>query len=139
MYFLAPMWMMLEATALDPTVYKATSGTLTAAIQKTRETIRAGVSLAPSLGGPIAPTVRLILSSLSLLLTEPALVGTILAYVFYWLAVIATLVYLKFSEASLKGATKPRLINMALGPYQDLWNGIGSGEATTPKPPRSPL
>jgi hypothetical protein len=53
----------------------------------------------PSLDGPIMPRVRILLPFF-LLDSNRNSVGTVIGYVFYWLAVILSLVYMKFTEVS---------------------------------------
>lgn len=55
------------------------------------------------LGNPESKTVGVSWSVFNALLgwTNNATVGTILAYVFYWLAIIAALVYMKWSEGRM--------------------------------------
>lgn len=54
-----------------------------------------------------------------------SLVGSVLSYVFYWLAVIAFLVYYKFKEVRtplLLCVMRPALF---AGTHHDFWMGIG--------------
>lgn len=60
----------------------------------------AGPSSMPSLVGKTVRLVRFAFPCSLLALLIVPLVGSVLAYVFYWLAVVVVLVYYKFREVS---------------------------------------
>lgn len=58
-------------------------------------------------------------------LAHPAnLDGSVLAYVFYWLAVIAALVYMKFKEVSFRAMLVLFSKRHILGTHKGLWERI---------------
>ena len=80
--------------------FAETSGTLIAAILKIPRT-KGGRFSARSLAGQTAPTVRRSISHLvNLTMNYYNLVGSVLAYVFYWITTILLLVFLKWKEVS---------------------------------------
>ena len=85
---------MLVEPALGRTTSGATFGTSTVVLLPRA----AGPSSTPSLVGKTARRVRLHRSFLGFTLLTALPVGSVLAYVFYWLAVIVVLVYYKFRE-----------------------------------------
>jgi hypothetical protein len=63
------------------------------------------------------------------------LVGSVLAYVFYWLAVIVALVWMKFSEVSFdvqqKKSRELSLMFSDVGTHQAFWMGVCCRKAQT--------
>jgi len=97
---------MLEEPDQVPMTFGVTSGTSIVVIRQI-ELVKVGQYLQLSLVGATTLHVRnqfpkftkcLDKSTWIFFLIHP--VGTVLSYVFYWIAVIGTLVYLKFSEVS---------------------------------------
>jgi len=94
---------MLEEPDQVPMTFGVTSGTSIVVIRQI-ELVKVGQYLQLSLVGATTLHVRnqfpkcLDKSTWIFFLINP--VGTVLSYVFYWIAVIGTLVYLKFSEVS---------------------------------------
>ena len=94
---------------LDHMMFGATCGIWIAAAPRTSWIVKAGQYSMPSLDGRTMLLVRIALLSFIIggrfcrdahkCSFIPA-VGSVLAYVFYWIAVVAVLVYMKFKEVS---------------------------------------
>jgi hypothetical protein len=94
----------LVEPAQDRMTSEATCGIWIAAVPKALSMVRVGRYSTHFSDGPIMQQVRIVIrrSSAEILTNFHFLqiVGSVLAYVFYWLAVVAVLVFMKFKEVS---------------------------------------
>ena len=81
-----------------PTLLKGTSGTWTAATQKTRQPVMVGLSSGALSDGAITVVVRLLISDFFKGSNTP-LVYTVITYIAYWMAVNVALVRMMIKEA----------------------------------------
>jgi hypothetical protein len=97
----------------DRMTSEATCGIWIAAVPKAHSMARVGQYSTHFLDGPIMQRVRIVICRSSAeMLTNfhlPRIVGSVLAYVFYWLAVVAVLVFMKFNEVSFAPGSSLRL------------------------------
>jgi hypothetical protein len=95
--------------ALGPTRRTETSGTSTAATQRTSMILKGGVSSPPCLVGATMVAVSHSAFFLLYIANTKLPVGTVLSYIFYWWTAIAALVFMKYREVGASQAHASRV------------------------------